>query len=77
MLVLGRKSNESIQVGENIKITIIKIGGDRVQIGIDAPREVSILRHELTNQDAGKPQQVFTLPISDFVGTDGFEIAQV
>lgn len=47
MLVLGRKSNESIIIGENITITILSVDGDRVKIGIDAPSEVSILRQEL------------------------------
>lgn len=47
MLVLGRKSNESIIIGEDITITILSVDGDRVKIGIDAPSEVSILRQEL------------------------------
>ncbi len=47
-LVLGRKNNESIIIGEeDITITILGIEGDRVKIGIQAPSHVSILRQEL------------------------------
>ena len=47
MLVLTRKLDESIIVGENIEIKIIEIRGDQVRLGIDAPRSVSIYRKEL------------------------------
>jgi carbon storage regulator len=47
MLVLMRKSNESIVIGDNITVTVLGIEGDKVKLGISAPREISILRHEL------------------------------
>jgi carbon storage regulator len=47
MLVLSRKKNESIVVNDNIKIVIVEIRGDRVRLGIDAPREVSVHRQEV------------------------------
>jgi len=47
MLVLGRRRNESIIIGEDVVITILAIEGERVKIGIDAPSDVSILRQEL------------------------------
>lgn len=47
MLVLGRKTNESILIGDNIEITILGVEGDRVKIGIKAPNSVRILRQEL------------------------------
>lgn len=47
MLILTRKIDESIIVGDNIKITVIEIQGDSVRIGIDAPRELSIHREEI------------------------------
>ncbi|WP_459556495.1 carbon storage regulator [Lacunimicrobium album] len=47
MLVLSRKSGEKIQIGENISLTIVRIGPNSVRIGIEAPREMSILREEL------------------------------
>ena len=47
MLVLSRKKDESIMVGDNIKLTIIEIRGDKVRIGIEAPRDVTVHREEI------------------------------
>ncbi len=47
MLVLSRKANETLQVGDNVTIKVVKVRGNTVQIGIQAPREISILRSEL------------------------------
>lgn len=47
MLVLTRKLNETIKIGDNIEITVVGISGDNVRIGIEAPREVKILRSEV------------------------------
>lgn len=47
MLVLTRKLDEKIQIGADITITIVRIKGQAVQIGIDAPRPVEVLRGEL------------------------------
>lgn len=47
MLVLSRKKNEKIVIDENITITIVEIRGDKVRLGIEAPREVPIHRSEV------------------------------
>lgn len=47
MLVLSRKKDESIVINENIVITIVEIRGDKVRLGIQAPREVPIHRQEI------------------------------
>lgn len=47
MLVLTRKKNESIVIGDNIEITVVDIQGDQVRIGINAPKNVSIHRKEV------------------------------
>jgi carbon storage regulator len=47
MLVLSRKPGEKIKIGEHVSITIVRIGPNNVRIGIDAPKNMSILREEL------------------------------
>jgi carbon storage regulator len=51
MLVLERKINESILIGENIRIFIVALDGNRVKIGIQAPPDVIILRDELVDRE--------------------------
>jgi len=50
MLVLSRKPGEGITINKDIKIEILSVSGDRVQIGIDAPKEMRIYRKELLEQ---------------------------
>ncbi|SFQ24822.1 carbon storage regulator CsrA [Salibacterium halotolerans] len=47
MLVLTRKPNESIQIGEDIEIKVIAVEGDQVKLGINAPSHVDIHRREV------------------------------
>lgn len=50
MLVLSRKTGEVILVGDNIKIVVIDVRGDRVRLGIEAPPEVIVLREEVKDR---------------------------
>lgn len=47
MLVLSRKKNESIMIGDTIEIKIISIEGEQVRIGIEAPRKLDVYRKEI------------------------------
>jgi carbon storage regulator len=47
VLVLSRKQNQSLVIGDNIVITILSIDRDQIRLGIEAPREISIMRQEL------------------------------
>ncbi len=47
MLVLSRKSMQRIQIGGSVVVTVLEIRGNTVRIGIDAPKEIHVLRSEL------------------------------
>jgi carbon storage regulator len=47
MLVLTRKSNQSIMIGDDIEISVLSIMGEKVRIGIEAPRTVPVFRKEV------------------------------
>ena len=47
MLVLSRKESERIRLGESIVVTVIRVAGDKVRLGIEAPPDVLVLRDEL------------------------------
>lgn len=49
MLILSRKTDQAIKIGDDITITIIDIHGDQVKIGVDAPRDVKVFRQEVFN----------------------------
>lgn len=47
MLVLSRKQSQRIKLGDSIVITVVRVAGDKVRLGIDAPRDMLVLRDEL------------------------------
>ena len=47
MLVLSRKKNESIVIRDDIIVTVVEVRGDKVRLGIEAPREVTVHRREV------------------------------
>lgn len=55
MLVLSRKERERIRVGDSIVVTIVRVSGDKVRIGIEAPPDVLVLRDELQSRPAPLP----------------------
>jgi carbon storage regulator CsrA len=52
MLVLSRKAGETINIGEGVKVSVIRLEGGRVRLGIEAPENVRILRGELDELSA-------------------------
>jgi carbon storage regulator len=56
MLVLTRKLLEKLYIGDDICVTVVRLEGGQVRLGIDAPREVSVVRAELV-ADRGRPRQ--------------------
>jgi carbon storage regulator len=47
MLILSRKVNEKIMIGDDISISIIEVRGDQVRVGVDAPKNVKVFRQEV------------------------------
>ena len=62
MLVLSRKKDEKIIIGDNITVMVIEIRGDKVRLGIEAPKEITVHRQEV--YDAIKREQVEKRDIS-------------
>ena len=55
MLILTRKESERIYLGDDIVLTVVRIGGDKVRIGVEAPSDVRVLRLELSEPDSQVP----------------------
>ena len=56
MLVLTRRINERIIIGDDIIVTVLEVHGDQVRIGIDAPRDMKVFREEVLKRDQGPTQ---------------------
>lgn len=54
MLVLSRKPGERILIGDDIAVTVVRIGPNTVRLGIDAPRTMNIIRDELCHSEDGE-----------------------
>ena len=64
MLVLSRKKNESIIINNDITVTVVEIRGDKVRLGIVAPKEVPVHRQEVFDAIHGKdPSQPAPAPV--------------
>ena len=62
MLILTRKMGQAFQIGDEITITITEISGDRVKVGIDAPKQMRVLREELGQTVSSNRQAVTGVP---------------
>lgn len=75
MLVLSRKKNESIVINDDIQIVVVEIRGDKVRLGVKAPRSVPVHREEVyqaatgrtTTVDAGHQRTTDTIPAASLI----------
>jgi carbon storage regulator len=70
MLVLSRKKNESIIINDDITIVVVEIRGDKVRLGVEAPKEVPVHRNEVY-EAIRRNQQKTDAPGSSVVHNDG------
>lgn len=70
MLVLSRKKNESIIINDNITVTVIEIRGDKVRLGIEAPKDVTVHRREVYEaiQNQSRARDAGPTPVSPDAG---------
>jgi carbon storage regulator len=54
MLVLTRRANQSLRIGPNVEVRVVRIEGDRVVLGIAAPRHIAVVRAELVEEVSGE-----------------------
>jgi carbon storage regulator len=70
MLVLSRRESERIQLGDSIVLTIVRVNGDRVRVGIEAPAHIKVRRGELLKFPDVPDAPSVELPLAR-TGTDG------
>lgn len=73
MLVLSRQRDETIMIGDDVEITIVDIRGDKVRLGINAPRHIQVHRKEVYDAIKRENQQAANLSpqdVSEVIGTD-------
>ena len=70
MLILSRKINEKVMIGDDIAISIIEVRGDQVRIGVDAPKNVKVYRQEVYDairaENKAASESELTIPRLDF-----------
>jgi carbon storage regulator len=71
MLILSRKINEKIMIGDDISVSIIEIRGDQVRLGVDAPKSIKVFRQEVFDairaENKAAAQSASVLPALDIV----------
>ena len=70
MLGLSRHRDETIMIGDNIEITIVDIKGDKVRIGINAPREIQVHRKEVYEAIRRENAEACKVQVNDLRGVD-------
>jgi carbon storage regulator len=57
MLVLTRKPGQSIMIGDGVEVQVLSVAGEKVRLGISAPRDISIFRNEVYDRIEGEPAE--------------------
>ena len=70
MLVLTRRVGESIVIADEIRVTVVSVRGDRIRLGIEAPRSVCIERQEVHDRRMAEVSLPASMEISEWVATE-------
>ena len=65
MLVLTRKLSQTVLIGDDVRVTVVRLEGGQVRLGIDAPRSITVLRAELKPRTDGSPEAVEPRPTDE------------
>jgi len=71
MLVLTRKPNQSIMIGDDVEVSVLSVMGEKVRIGIQAPQEIPVFRKEIyleIHRDDGNVQEEVRAEVDDALG---------
>ena len=68
MLVLSRKPGETVHIGTGVTVTVLKVCGKRVKLGIAGPRDVVVMRGELPRKAAAQPARAYASPTAEVCG---------
>ncbi|KXG78805.1 Carbon storage regulator [Fervidicola ferrireducens] len=71
MLVISRRRGERLFIGDEVEITVVEVDGDRVKLGIKAPKGVKILRAELLDEIRGENKAAFDMSYKAFEIIEG------
>jgi carbon storage regulator len=74
MLVLSRKRSEQILIGDDIRVTVVKIGKHRVRLGIEAPKDKAVNRREIAIQKRSSPDRAAEIKRALKVGVPLYRI---
>ncbi|MDR1590353.1 MAG: carbon storage regulator CsrA [Oscillospiraceae bacterium] len=66
MLVLSRRLNETIVIGGDVRITLLGIEGDKIKLGIDAPKSIKVFREEILEATRTTNRQALDAPVVSF-----------
>jgi len=72
MLILARKKDEKIMIGDTIVLSIVEVRGDQVKIGIDAPRDVKVYRHEVFEEIQAQNRAAMDSSLGDLLFPEEF-----
>jgi len=75
MLVLSRQRDETIMIGDDVEVTVVDIRGDKVRLGINAPRNIQVHRKEVYEAIKRENQRSSTLQPDDFPASEGSRAA--